>query len=108
MPWARRHGRRYYYRSVRTGSRVRNVYLGSGPEAEAAAAEVERRKHDRVAARAATRAERDRFEEGLSFLQALSSLVDLLLLAALYAEGFRRHRRGEWRRRRHPPGVGAP
>ena len=37
MSWLKRRGRRYYYRSVRRGDRVANVYLGRGQAAQQAA-----------------------------------------------------------------------
>jgi hypothetical protein len=39
-----RRGRRVYYRKVREGRRVRSIYFGDGPEAEAAALEDEQRR----------------------------------------------------------------
>ena len=44
MPWVRRGDRRYFYASRWVGGKPTTVYVGSGPTAEEAAAEVERRR----------------------------------------------------------------
>lgn len=100
MAWELRSGRRYMYRSVRHGHRVRKVYLGAGEAAEQAA---------RIDA--AKRAKRSKEKGELAALQVKLNAVDqltaeaqrginLLAEAALFAHGFHQHH-GEWRRRRN-------
>jgi hypothetical protein len=92
--------RGYFYRSKRVGGGVRREYLGRGLAAELAAgiAQLERarREHDRQA----LRAERAEVEALDRPLRELDRLADLVARAALTAAGYRRHNRGEWRRRR--------
>src|SRR2546429_145616 len=66
-------GAGYYYRHVRVGGRPRRVYLGTGPAAERAAAEDDRRRAERLAQRQAREA---RAQAGAS--SALPSLRRLL------------------------------
>src|SRR5689334_17649435 len=65
MGWdVRTSGRRYYYRSRRPdgGGQPRRQYLGTGPEAEMAAAEDAQRRDERQAEQEARRAERARLQ----------------------------------------------
>src|SRR5262245_54735773 len=99
MAWVVRHRARYFYRSTRVGGRVVCRYLGRGPEAERAAAEIERRRAERAAARERRERERRRFDEALGPLGQLCELTDLVLGLSLVAAGFRKHARGTWRLR---------
>ena len=99
MAWEQRGGRRYYYRCVRKGDRVRKVYVGTGPAADQAA-ETDRRHR----------------QQRLERKQRMSALVLELELAARFADhgheeflqratellneaGYRYHR-GSWRKQR--------
>src|SRR6187401_2872732 len=59
MAWLTKDGRRYYYRSIRVGGRVRSVYVGTGPLALLAAAEDEEARRDRDRRRRAVAARRE-------------------------------------------------
>lgn len=99
MAWELRSGRRYMYRSVRHGHRVRKVYLGAGEAAQRAAEKDAAMR----AKRAADQVELAAFQAELASVDHLTAEiqqgVDLLAEAALFAHGFHQHH-GEWRRRR--------
>jgi hypothetical protein len=101
MAWTERGTGRYFYRSERVKGCVRRIYLGSGPDAEQAAAQIEQRRQQRAAASATLATERQRHAEALLPLEQFSWLTDLLMHATLISEGFHRHSRGEWRRCRY-------
>src|SRR5687768_14975850 len=87
----------YYYRSVRLPDRPGpvKVYLVRGPDAQAAAVEVQRRRADRAAAHA----EVARWAGLDQLVTESASLAATLAAAALVAAGWHRHK-GEWRRQR--------
>jgi hypothetical protein len=99
---------RYYTRSKKVNGRVVREYIGTGRAGELAAerdaAEREQRRLDALALG-------DKIAEldGLAAdLQALNEMADLLARAALLAAGFRRHKRGEWRKQRMSKQTNAP
>ncbi len=101
MPWEMRGGcGPYYTRSRRIAGRTVRDYIGCGPLAEHAAAEdAARRAHrdDRVTQWKRTKAAVTEANQALS---TLSKTVDAVTNAYLHEVGYRRHHRGEWRRRR--------
>ena len=100
-PWERRdRGGLYYTRSRKVNGRVQREYVGTGPLAElvAEADAEERRRREEVAAR--RKEERQRLETLLSPLNELNEATEVLARAALLISGYRRHNRGDWRRRR--------
>ena len=108
MAWQEVDGRRYYYRGRRLGGRTRRVYVGAAgsPAAELAAAAADLRRLGRAAGAREQHAERERLREAEGPLVRLCAVSDVLTRAALLASGFRRHHRGEWRRRREPEPTG--
>ena len=101
-------GSRYMYVSRRdplTG-KVKKVYLGRGRRADAAAAELELRRQQRLAERDANRrAEADlRGVDGM--IAELNAAVVILLEAELLAAGFHRANYSRWRKRRNGDGHG--
>lgn len=105
MAWETRNGRgRYYTRSVKEGGRVRREYVGCGPAAELAALLDAREREEREQARDERRAEQEQWDAAERPLVELCELTDALARAALLAAGYRRHDRGEWRRRRGEAG----
>jgi hypothetical protein len=100
-PWERRErGGLYYARSRKEGGRVVREYVGGGVLGELAArmdAEERRRREEEAAA---WREERERLEGLAGLLDAFCEDVETVARAALIAAGFRRHKRGEWRRSR--------
>jgi hypothetical protein len=89
----------YYYRSVQSGDRVKKEYVGGGLLGQVAAKldEAERlRKKEEVAY---WKAERERLEESVAFLQELTEAAEVLTRAHLLASGCHQHK-GQWRRQR--------
>jgi hypothetical protein len=90
----------YYTRTVRTDGGFRRIYFGRGDgarlAAEADALEKARREEESLAARE----ERERLTLPEAVLDELDSGCRLMTDAVLLAEGFTRHGRGSWRRRR--------
>jgi len=101
MSWETRGGRgRYYTRSRRVNGRVIREYIGSGELAELIAEMDEILRIKRDAERAAWRAEKERLQRLEQPLEELDRICNLLVKTSLEAEGYYRHNRGEWRKRR--------
>ena len=100
MAWITRGTRRYYYRSVRVNGRPTRQYVGNGPPAEAAAAEVARRKTVLQEFADQRRSDHELYVAALAPLLEFEQLTDLLTKAALISNGYHQHARGAWRRRR--------
>src|SRR5690349_14542117 len=81
--WERRRSRMVFVRSIRVGRRVRHVYCGCGPRAEAAAAADARRRAVREAAADARRRLRGEWAEATAHLRRLAAGTDRLLAAAM-------------------------
>ena len=100
MAWEQRGNRSYYYRSVRSGTRVTKECAGAGLMGVLAEDfEVEQRERRE---READRRRRDRTKWAAleQTARELDNLSDLLMAATLTVAGFHRHDRGDWRRRR--------
>ena len=91
-------GRPFYTRTLRVGGRRVRQYLGSGLEAQAAAAADDLRRLGREIAARERHAERERLRGAEAPLLDLCELTDVLARAALVLAGYHRHDRGEWRR----------
>jgi hypothetical protein len=87
---------RYYTRSRKVNGRVVRQYVGTGEAAEQAARLDAITRQEREARRAA-RAELAALDAALD---DLAEQTDLLTRAVLAAAGYRRHHRGEWRKKR--------
>ena len=100
MAWEQRGNRSYYYRSVRSGTRVTKEYVGGGRVASLIAQMdgIEREQQTQKRERAEFERQRWAALEGPAL--DLDAVTDLLVAAAMAAAGYRRHDRGEWRRRR--------
>jgi len=107
-----RGGRSYFYLCERIGGHVRTTYLGSGEEAEAieqAWAEERAEGRERIERlRARAKAARQALIDEARELDRRADRACDLAGRALEAAGFRRHKRGEWRRARTmaDPGSG--
>jgi hypothetical protein len=99
-------GRPFYTRTLRVGGRRVRQYLGSGLEAQAAAAADDLRRLGREIAARERHAEQARRREAEAPLLHLCELTDVLARAALVAAGYHRHDRGEWRRCRETERTG--
>jgi hypothetical protein len=99
MAWEVKDGRRYYYRCLRQGKRIRHLYLGKGPEAERAAAEDRQRQEERQRAWEARRADNALHQHATAPLLQLTNLTELMTQTALVGAGFHRQDRSPWRKR---------
>jgi hypothetical protein len=103
MAWEKRErGGLYYTRSRKVNGQVIREYVGGGVLGELAArmdAEVRQRREEEAAA---WREERKLLEELAGLVDELCQDVETIAYATLLAAGFRRHKRGEWRRKREP------
>ncbi len=103
MAWEKRErGGLYYTRSYKENGRVIREYVGGGVLGERAARMDAADRQRREEEKAAWREERERLEELMGMVDELCQDVEILAQAALLAAGFRRHNRGEWRRKREP------
>jgi hypothetical protein len=100
MPWKVRNGRKYYYRSIREGGRVRTEYVGTGPAAEAAELIDRFEGLERERANRAWRERRQATEAADQAVARAFAGVEVVARLALESAGFHRHKRGEWRRSR--------
>jgi hypothetical protein len=97
----RRRGGLYYTRTTHREGKTLRQYYGIGAAAEAAAAEDAARRAARQALAEARRQEKARWLVLEAPLRELCQLTDLVSHTALVLAGYRFHRRGEWRQRRH-------
>ena len=100
-PWERRkRGGLYYTRSRKKGGRVVREYVGGGVLGEIAALGdgYERRRRQEEAA--FWKEERESLEELVAPIEEMCEAAEILARATLLAAGYRRHNRGEWRKRR--------
>jgi len=97
MAWERRKAGLYYYRSRRVGRRVVKEYVGSGPGAVLVAELDVAERAEREAKRQAKAEELERLRAPAEPLGQLSDRLEGVVIEALEAAGYHRHR-GEWRR----------
>lgn len=96
MHWRKRGNKLYLYQNVREGNRVRTIYLGSGPQAEA--------QYAAYLARKAQQAERDsEIARTIQMVDALNRQAGTLAKASLLAAGYHLHG-AEWRKRNDQTG----
>ena len=102
-PWERRErGGPYYTRSRKEGGRVVREYVGGGVLGEIAHLEDESERRRREEEASSWKEERERLEGLMAPVDELCEVAEVLARAALVAAGYRRHNRGEWRKRREP------
>jgi hypothetical protein len=96
--------RGYYYRVRREDGRVVREYVGGGLVGEMAARldalEREKGREKRRQDAEALRHVKATLDALDANLEALIESTDLLAHAALVADGYHQHKRGEWRKRR--------
>lgn len=104
MGWELRHGRRYLYRNRRVNGRPVKEYLGAADRfgfGESMAAELDQLQRLQAEVRLRSRAARAEYRAGIDGLlsESAAANADLRVLAEglLYALGYHRHKRGEWR-----------
>jgi hypothetical protein len=102
-PWERRErGGPYYTRSRKEGGRVVREYIGGGVLGEIAALEDEYERRRRQEEATLWKEERQRLDDLTAPVEELCETADVLARAVLTVAGYRRHNRGEWRKRREP------
>ncbi len=100
MAWeTRRRGGLYYTRSKKVDGRVVREYVGGGLAGQLAAASDAAERANRQARAESWRDERSRLEEVDASMTELCEVAERLAHVALELAGYRRHHRGEWRRR---------
>ena len=99
MPWEKRRGKEYYYRKRRIGDRVVSEYVGTGPDAEAAAALDELKRQTREKERERFRREQEKQLAIDQEVDRVCRLIQNLTYGTLLVHGFHTHK-GEWRKRR--------
>lgn len=99
MGWERRGRGRYYYYKRREGGRVVSQYAGSGPVAQAIAAQQAQDTRLWEGIRAQARLERAQDAELDAAIERAGAAVQALVTAALLANGYHAHKRS-WRKRR--------
>lgn len=80
--------------------RVVREYVGAGPLADLAAEMDRLERLERAEEAEARREERDHLDALEGPVDELCEAAEVLARAALVLSGYRRHNRGEWRRRR--------
>jgi hypothetical protein len=103
MAWVKHGNRKYFYRSVWSDGQRKYLYLGSGPAAEQAAEEIERRKNERTACAEELARVNEINTAAIDPLEKLCRFSDLLMRSTLIREGYHQHARGQWRKKRHDP-----
>ena len=98
MGWEERPGGLYYYRKERVDGKVRSVYVGTGPLAEAVAQLDISHALNREADRLELQADRLRCKELDEPIAAFAEAVRTLTAATLLAAGFHRSKR-KWSHR---------
>jgi hypothetical protein len=100
-PWEwRERGGPYYTRSRKEDGRVVREYVGGGALGKIAALEDEYARMRRQEEAAIWKEERESLEKLAAPVEELCEAAEVLARAALLAAGYRRHNRGEWRKRR--------
>jgi hypothetical protein len=104
-PWEwRERGGPYYTRSRKEDGRVVREYVGGGALGQIAALEDEHERRHRQEEAAFCKEERENLEELAAPVDELCEAAEVLARATLLAAGYRRHNRGEWRKRRGQKG----
>ena len=99
MAWERRErGGVYYTRSRKVNGQVIREYVGGGLLGELAARMDAEERQRREEETAVWREERERLEELAGLVDELCKDVETVTQDSLLTAGFRRHKRGEWRR----------
>ena len=100
-PWEKRErGTLYYTRSKKSGGKVIRRYVGGGMLGQLAALQDEHGRLRREEEAARWKKEEERLEAIAAPVDEFCEVAETITRAALLAAGFRRHNRGEWRRRR--------
>ena len=103
MGWEKRErGGLYYTRTKKVGGRVIREYVGGGTLGHLTALQDAQERLRREEEAALWNEERERLEALLALVEQLCEATEVLYRATLLSAGYRRHQRGEWRRKREP------
>jgi hypothetical protein len=103
MGWEKRErGGLYYTRTRKVGGRVVREYVGGGILGHLAALHDAQERQRREEEAALCKEERERLEALVAPVEDLCEATEILYRAALLSAGYRRHQRGQWRRKREP------
>lgn len=97
MGWETRGNHQYYYRKLIENGRVRSLYIGTGPLADAWAEKIEHERQALAAEREACQRMASVEHEIDESLSDLATILRALTSAVLVANGYYAHRR-QWRR----------
>ena len=101
MGWEKRdRGGLYYTRSRKVGGRVVREYVGSGILGHLAGLQDAQERRRREQEAALWNEERGKLQALVAPVEQLCEAAEILYRAALLAAGYRRHQRGQWRRKR--------
>jgi hypothetical protein len=101
MGWEKRQrGGLYYTRSKKVDGRVVREYVGGGTLGHIAALQDAQERQRREEEATLWKEERDSLEALVAPVEQLCEATEILYRATLLSAGFRRHQRGEWRRKR--------
>jgi hypothetical protein len=98
MPWERG----YYYSARKVRGRVVREYFGRGEIAELMAEWDALHGEERRQAAAASRTRMAELDDLEAAVATADRALEVAAHAALMAAGYRRHKRGEWRKKRAP------
>jgi hypothetical protein len=99
MGWKTINGRRYFYKSERTGGRVRSAYFGPGTSGSIMAEWIALERLEKTEQRERERGEREESDAAERTIADWFGDVQAVADAAMVAAGFHKHK-GQWRRRR--------
>jgi hypothetical protein len=99
MVWKRRGHRLYLYRMVREHGKIRTVYVGTGPAAEAIYAEAERERAQREADRSLLQQQLRHLNNRTTDPEQLNLSSSLLTDASFLIAGYWQHANGDWRKK---------
>ena len=100
MAWESRRNKSYYYRKRKVGGKVHSEYIGTGFAALLAEQVNERVKAEAEAKRCEWQAIRDEQQRLDQIVADFGQLATAYADAVLLLNGYRQHKRGEWRKKR--------
>ena len=102
MAWSHRHGKRYYYQSVRRNGRPTKIYFGAGWLADCAYRQDVARRQEQAELIESQRQLQQAIERIVEPLEQIAETTSFLVTAQLLTQGFYRQARGPWRKRYVP------
>lgn len=100
MAREQRRNREYYYRKRRQGRKVISEYVGAGLVADIAEAKDNIRRNQEAQRRAAWQAAKDEQQRLDAMVNDFSNLATAYADALFLVNGYRQHKRFEWRKKR--------